>query len=155
MQTPLWKQYFYLYLFGIVKVPMLFFTRPRIIQVNDAQSRILIPFKRRNRNHVGSIYIGALAIGTDICVGLLAMHHIRKINPKMVLIFKDLSCEFLKKALGPTEFVCLQGDEIASLVQKANETGQRQSQTFNGHAISKVNGEDVHVMNFTITLSVK
>ena len=134
---------------------MIFFARPRIANIDDKESRIILPFKRRNRNHVGSLYIGVLTIGADLCVGLLAMQHIRQINPKIVVIFKDLSCEYLKKAMGPTEFICLQGEEIAELVKNAGETGQRQTQTFQGHAVSTVNGEKVHVMNFAITLSVK
>jgi len=134
---------------------MIFFTRPRILNIDANESRIVLPFKRRNRNHVGCMYIGALTVGADLCVGLLAMHHIRKINPKIVVIFKDLSCEYLKKAMGPTEFICLQGEEIAELVKKAGDTGQRQTQTMQGHAMSLVNGEKVHVMNFTITLSIK
>lgn len=151
----IWKQYFYLYLFAITKVPMIFFSRPRIVNIDNKESRIVLPFKRRNRNHVGSMYIGTLTIGADLCVGLLAMQHIRQINPKIVVIFKDLSCEYLKKAMGPTEFICLQGEDIATLVKKSSETGQRQTQTLQGHAMSTVNGEKIHVMNFAITLSVK
>lgn len=150
-----WKQYFYLYLFAITQVPMIFFTRPRIVAINDRESRILIPYKRRNRNHVKSIYIGALSVGADLCVGLFAMHLIRKINPGIILIFKDLSCDFIKKAMGPTEFVCTQAEEMKALVEKANQTGERQTQTFSGQAFSRVGNTQEHVMNFSITLSIK
>lgn len=149
------KQYLFLYLFAITKVPMIFFARPRIKTIADTEARVILPYKRRNRNHVRSLYIGAHTIGADLCVGLLAMHHIQKINPKIVLIFKDLSCEYLKKAMGPTEFICLEGEAIADLVERAHMTKERQNLKVKGHAVSHVEGQEVHVLNFSITLSVK
>ena len=155
MNTPKWKQYLLLYLFGITKVPMIFFVRPRIVNMDDAESRILIPFKRRNRNHLRSLYIGALVVGADLCAGILALHHARQAGKRILPVFKDLSCEFLKRANGPTEFVCTEGAEIAALVARAAQTGERQTRTLSGQAFSLEGGERVHVMNFKITLSVK
>ncbi len=155
MKTPKWKQYLFLYAFGLFKIPMIFFVRPRIVRWDDAEARILIPFKRRNRNHLRSIYVGALVVGADLCAGGLALHHARKSGKPILPVFKDMSCEFLKRANGPTEFVCAQGAEIAAMVARVAQTGERQTQTLTGQAFSLVQGERIHVMNFKITLSLK
>lgn len=154
-KIPKWKQTLFLYLFAFTKVPMIFFARPKIVNIDDDESRVLIPYKRRNRNHVRSIYMGSLAIGADLCIGFLAMHHIQQINPKIIPIFKDFKINFLKLALGPTEFVCDQGDLAKKMVLAAHESKERQTLTFKGKAFSQVKGERVLVADFELTLSIK
>lgn len=149
------KQYLGLYLFGLTKVPMIFFTRPRIGEISEKRCSIIIPYKRRNRNHVKSLYIGSLVVGADVCAGFLALELTKNQESKVIPIFKDLKMDFLKKAMGPTEFVCEQGDVVKAMVEKALETGERQTQTLAGQAYSTVKGERIHVLNFEITLSLK
>ena len=50
---------------------------------------IKIPLKRRTKNHLYSMYFGALSVGADITGGFLAMMCIQKTNKRVALIFKD------------------------------------------------------------------
>ena len=75
---------------GITKIPLMFFCRPKVLNINDDTVTVLIPFKRRTKNHVCSMYFGALAVGADLAGGYLAMHHIEKEKSKVKLIFTSL-----------------------------------------------------------------
>ena len=50
---------------------------------------VKIPFRRKVKNHVNSMYFGALAVGADLSGAYLAFHHIKKTDRKIKLIFKD------------------------------------------------------------------
>ena len=51
--------------FGFTKVPLIFYCKPKVVDISNDSVTLKIPLLRRNRNHVGSMYIGALAIGAD------------------------------------------------------------------------------------------
>ena len=53
---------------------------------------MLFLFKRRNKNHVGSMYFGALCVGADLTGGYLAMHHISKGKKENKITFQGFSC---------------------------------------------------------------
>ena len=67
------KHTIYLRYFGLTKIPLLFYARPSVIVKTDHRVVIKIPLNRRTRNHQGSMYFAALAMGADCAVGLLAV----------------------------------------------------------------------------------
>ena len=69
--------------FGLSKVPLIFYCRPSVVELTDELTIIKIPFKRRNRNHLKSMYFGVLAVGADVAGGVLAMDLIRKSERKI------------------------------------------------------------------------
>ena len=81
---------------GFFKIPLIFFCRPKIISISDSKIIIRIKLKRRTKNHLGSMYFGALAVGADLTGGYLALHHMQKSSKKVKLIFKDFHADFLK-----------------------------------------------------------
>ena len=72
------KYNFFLWVFGLTKVRMIGYCRPRVINVSDTEVVLSIPLNRRTRNHVGSMYIGAMTVGVDFVTGLTAMTSIKK-----------------------------------------------------------------------------
>ena len=50
------KETFYLRTFGLLKVPMLFYTSPSVIELTEERCVIKIPLKRRTKNHLHSMY---------------------------------------------------------------------------------------------------
>ncbi|MCB9072036.1 MAG: DUF4442 domain-containing protein [Bdellovibrionaceae bacterium] len=137
--------------FGLVKIPLLFACSPRVLELSNDVCRVEIPFRKVVKNHLGSMYFGTLAIGADTCVGMLAMEHIRWSQREISLIFKDFKAEFLKRAQGPTIFICEQGPEIEELIQSVIASGERQHRTIMARA--EVHGETV--ATFELTLSLK
>ncbi len=148
-----WKETFKLRVFGLLKVPMILFTRPVVQEVNDQRAIVRIPLCRRTKNHYGSLYFGALAVGADACGGILAMYHMDKAGVQLGLLFKDFHAEFLKRAMGDVSFVCEAGDEVKACIAKAIETGERHNVALPIEA--RVDGENGPVAKFTLTLSVK
>lgn len=137
--------------FGFFKIPLLFACSPKVIELDSDKCIVELPFRKIVKNHLGSVYFGALAIGADTCVGMLAMEHINESGQKISLIFKDFKAHFLKRAEGTTLFVCDQGQEISALIADVIQTQERQHRTIAAYA--EVQGEKV--AEFELTLSLK
>jgi acyl-coenzyme A thioesterase PaaI-like protein len=142
--------------FSFSKIPLLFFTGPTVEKLNAEECVIAIPFHRRNKNHLGSLYFGALCVGADTAGGLIASNLLRKVKRgKGSLIFKDFQAKFLKRAEGKTYFTCKDGARIKEAVNKAEESMERVEIPV--HIIATVPDRfgDEPVAEFTLTLSLK
>lgn len=145
---------FFLFLFGLTKIPMIFFVGPSIVNFDKSQCVIKIPLNRRTKNHLNSMYFGALSTGADIAGGLVAMREISKSKKKVSLSFKDFHAEFLKRAEGDVHFICNQVEEIKEFVSKVISSKERMNFPLEVTAIVPKNNNEV-VANFTLTLSLK
>ena len=154
MISSLTKYNLYLKFFGLTKIPLLWFCRPKIIHLDEKSVEIKIPLKRRTKNHLGSMYFGALSVGADITGGFLAMICIQNSKRKVALIFKDFKADFLKRAEGDVHFRCNQGSDIIRLVEKTIDSGQRENMIVNIDAYVPSISDDI-VANFELTLSLK
>ena len=67
------KYNLYLWYFGLTKVRLIHFIRPKIIDVNKEGVTLFMPLDYRTRNHVRSMYIGAMVVGVDLVTGFTAM----------------------------------------------------------------------------------
>lgn len=140
--------------FGLTKIPMLFFCRPKLIENNEKTVTVSIALNRRTRNHLGSMYFGALAVGADCAAGLIAMNQIQRSGENVSLIFKSLSANFLKRAEGDVCFTCNQGIEITGLVNQAIETKERVEMPVTVIATVPDISDEV-VAEFVLVLSLK
>jgi len=148
------KHTLYLRYFGLTKIPLLYYARPSVIEKSDERVVIRIPLSRRTKNHQGSMYFAALAMGADCSVGLLAVELINKQRHRISFIFKDFNAEFYRRATGDVFFSCNQGREIAELVQKAAANDERVEMML--HATATVPAEDDEpVARFRLTLSLR
>ena len=57
-----WK----LFLLGFFKIPLIHYVRPKLVRCNDNEMLKRILFRRRTKNHLNSMYYGALNIGAVI-----------------------------------------------------------------------------------------
>lgn len=141
--------------FGFIKIPLLFYVKPTVIELSDNTAVVKVPLRRRTRNHLRSMYFGALAIGADCAAGLMAMKQIQSSSQKISLIFKSVDAEFLKRAEGDVYFTCNQGQEISNLVAAATASMERVESPV--HVTAKVPdkfGEEP-IARFTFVLSLK
>ena len=149
------KATWYLRYFGWKKVPLIFYCRPSVVELNREKAIIKIPIKRRNRNHLNSMYFGVLAVGADVAGGLLAMDQIRRSKKKVSLVFKDFKADFLKRPEGDTLFTCYDGLAIEKLVQEAIASGERVNMPLKITATVPAIFGDEPVAEFVLTLSLK
>jgi acyl-coenzyme A thioesterase PaaI-like protein len=140
---------------GLLKIPMLFFISPTVVELSEKRCVVRVPLTWRTRNHLGSMYFGVLAAGADSAGGLMAWRLIEESGKDIALIFKDFHAKFLKRAEGDVFFTCEQGDEIADLVRDVASSAERKSMPVRVTATvpSKLGSEPV--AEFTLTLSLK
>jgi acyl-coenzyme A thioesterase PaaI-like protein len=142
-------------LFGMMKVPMIYWVSPSIIKFDDKQCIVKIPLNRRTKNHLNSMYFGVLCTGADIAGGYAAMSEITNSRKKVALSFKDFQAEFLKRAEGDVHFVVDQIPEIKLFVEKVISSGERMNMPVNIVAIVPSIDPNEIVAKFTLTLSLK
>lgn len=141
--------------FGLMKVPLIFYCRPSVVKLNDKTAEIKIPLKRRNKNHLKSMYFGVLAVGADVAGGVLAMNLLRQNGRKISLIFKNFKADFLKRPEGDTHFICNDGIAIKELIAEAVNSGERVNMPLKITAtVPKIFGSEP-VAEFVLTLSLK
>jgi len=124
---PLKKYRRLLWLLGVFKIPMVGFVRPKLIELTNEKAVITIRTRRRTKNHLNSMYFGALAVGADLAAGLPVVAHCDLENVKPSLAFKSLSGNFLKRAEGTISFTCSEGLAIQEKVRLAKSSGERQN----------------------------
>lgn len=88
---------FFLKLYFAAKIPLIFFCRAKIIKSSSNEVVIKIPYIRRNKNHLGSMYFGSLSVGADLAGGLIVLNCLRNKKSKAKLVFKDFKANFLKR----------------------------------------------------------
>ncbi|HET9554053.1 MAG TPA: DUF4442 domain-containing protein [Anaeromyxobacteraceae bacterium] len=138
-----------------LKIPVLLFLGPRVERLDERGSVIKIPFGWRSRNHVGSMYFGALCAGADLAGGLPAARLIWEKHKKVSLVFADVQGQFLKRADGDVLFTCDDGLAAADAVRRADETAERVSLPVRITCTVPDKYGDEPVARFTLGLSLK
>jgi acyl-coenzyme A thioesterase PaaI-like protein len=138
-----------------LRVPVLLFLGPRVERLDEERCEVSIPLRWRSRNHVGSMYFGALCAGADLAGGLAAARRIRDHHPRVGLIFADVQGQFLKRADGDVRFTCTDGRRIAEAVARADHSGERVTLPVGIVATVPTRYGDEPVATFTLGLSLK
>lgn len=143
-----------LHWFGLTRIPLLFYVGVSVTELTPERMVVRIPLRWRTKNHLGSMYFGALCIGADCAPGAFAMYLIRQQPARISMVFKDFQAEFLKRAEGDVDFICDQGKEIAELVALAAASSGRVERQID--VIATVPSlSDEPVARFKLTLSLK
>jgi acyl-coenzyme A thioesterase PaaI-like protein len=142
-------------LWSFSKIRLISYVRPRVVDLTDKRCEIVVPLSWRTRNHLRSMYFGALCTGADAAAALIGLKASRKAGGRVAVIFKDMQAEFVKRAEADVHFACEQGREISALIAKADASGERQNLPVQVVAtVPKLFGGEP-VARFTLTLSVK
>ena len=150
------KQTFGMRLFGWLKIPLLASVRPSVVELSETRCVVRIPLRRWTRNHLGSMYFGALAIGADCAGGLLAMDAIRRSGGGVSLVFKAFQATFLKRPESDVYFICEEGAAIRDQVRRTLESPERITEPMHMQAAVRTPDGGVEpVAEFTLELSLK
>jgi len=149
------RQTLALRLWAFRKIRMISYVRPTVVELTDERCEIRIPLSWRTRNHLRSMYFGALCTGADAAAAVIGLLAVERQSDRFSILFKDVRGEFFKRAEGDTNFVCEQGNEILALLDRARTSGERESLPVKVVAtVPKLLGAEP-VAHFTLTLSVK
>lgn len=145
----------FMQVFGLTKVPVLFFLQPRVIELSETNCTIKIPLTWRSKNHLNCMYFGALAAGADCAGGFMAMKIAYDQKLPVNILFKDFHADFMRRAEGDVYFVCEDGEAVRQMMQTAADSGERQNLPVVVMAYVPSDQPQEPVAKFTLTLSAK
>ncbi|KTD63034.1 aromatic compounds catabolism [Legionella santicrucis] len=146
---------FFLWKFGHFKVPMIGYLKPRLIKLNDTEIIICLPLNRRSRNHLNSMYFGALSVGADLAGGLHGFYHATKKQCQISLAFKSFQAQFLRRPESDVYFMCSEGALVETMIQESKITGERITKPIHIKAFTDYPSFHEEVADFILELSVK
>lgn len=139
-------------LMGCFKIPMIGYLGPRLLRMDDEVVEVKIRLRRRTKNHLNSMYFGALAVGADIAAGIHAFYFSEKLGFKVSFAFKAMQAEFIKRGESDIVFICKEGALIRKAVEESKVSGERVNQIVLVEALDK---DQELVAKFAMTISVK
>ena len=149
------KTTLFLKFFGFLKVPMIYYCNPKVINISKESVEIKISSKRRTKNHIGSMYFGSLSVGADVTGAVIALDLIKKSKFKINLLFKDFKADFLKRAEGDVHFICNDGKLISEMIKETELSKKRVNKAIDITAYVPSKLKDTPVAKFILTLSLK
>jgi len=148
----MWRIRLKLLLLGWFKIPLIGFVKPKLNVLSETDAEIQIKLSRRTKNHLNSMYFGALCIGADLAAGLHVLYFSEQQQCKVSFAFKEVQGNFIQRAESTVRFRSESGAQIQELILRAAQTKQRQNQAVR---VTCINASDVCVAEFTLVASVK
>ena len=142
-------------LFAWTRIPLIAILRPTLVAADAERCVVRIPLNWLNKNHLGSLYFGALCIGADLAGGLIVMNLIRASRSHVTFLFKDFHAEFHKRAEGATVFACHDGQKLQALLERAEASGEREEDVVEVVATVPDKLGQEPVATFRLTISMK
>lgn len=150
------KLRFNLWMLSHFKIPMIGICRPTLLEINPERIVVRIPLYFFTKNHYGSMYFGAQAVGADLAAGYLGYAICEEQNLHSGLVFKDMKAEFLKRPESDVYFVCTEGQAIQHQIRQSLTTGSRVTQAIAVNAYIHYNEDNQELVSgFVLGLSLK
>lgn len=146
---------FFFWIFSHFKVALIGYLKPRLVTLTPKDIVVCIRLTRRSRNHLNSMYFGALAVGADVAAGFHGFYHAQLAQCKISLVFKSFHAQFIKRPESDVHFVCTQGDEIKAMVEKSKASGQRINKAIKVNAYTNYLTQPELVAELSLELSIK
>ncbi len=114
-------------LFMLWNLPLAFFARLRVDEMDFEKASISVPYNFINKNPFRSVYFAALSMAAELSTGILAMAHVEK-NPFPVsMLVIGVRAEFVKKARSRIIFTCLHGELLEKTIAQSIATNEGQT----------------------------
>ena len=152
MDVSIKKMRWLLFLLGFVKIPMIRFTNPKLLAIDDNSVRVKIKLRRRTKNHLNSMYFGALSVGADIVGGIQVFYFSKKMDRKVSFAFKGMNAQFLKRAESHIVFESNEGQKIQKAMEKSLKEGSRINDSI---MVEAKNDQGEVVATFEMIVSVR
>lgn len=111
----------FLWYFGRAKVAMIGYLHPKLITMNERDLVVRIRLNRRSRNHLNSMYFGALAVGADLAGGFHGIYHADLAQCKISLAFKSFQAQFLQRPESDVYFVSSMGETVKGMIEESQK----------------------------------
>ncbi len=151
----MFKDNLFLSVYAWSKIPLIGFCAPRVLEASDQRTVLKVKLGFRTKNHLGAMYFGALAIGSELCIAMLAVKKIKESGERIDFLFKDYKADFLKRAEGDVHFICEEAHIVVEQINAAKNSTERINRTMTAYAIVPSVSATEKVATFALTLSVK
>lgn len=142
-------------LVGLFQIRMIGFVGANLVEYTPEKTVVRVPLNRKTRNHLHSMYFGALATGADVTGAWIAFDLLAKTKKMVSIVFKDLQAEFLKRADGNVVFTCLDGKKVSQAFEETIADHERKNIQLTVVATIPEKYGDEPVARFTLTLSMR
>ena len=149
------KDNLFLSAYAWTKIPLIGFCAPRVLEASDQRTVLKVNLGFRTKNHLGAMYFGALAIGSELCIAMLAVKKIKESGERIDFLFKDYKADFIKRAEGDVHFICEEAQVVVDQINEAKNSTERINRTMTAYAIVPSVSATEKVATFALTLSVK
>ena len=141
--------------FTLWKIPLIAFLSPKVVRFDNERIEIEIPLGYRSKNHIGSMYFGALATGADLAMGYLVFREMHRAGLNAQFVFKSFQGEFLRRADADVTFVCTQVQKLKDFVKDCATSPERITRRFEVTALTRSTSGEEPVAEFSLELSMK
>jgi len=155
-EKSLFKAKFMLWFFATFKIRLIGYCKPRLQELNDNKTVIRIKLRSRTKNHLGSMYFGALAIGADLAGAYHAFYIARENDYKASIVFKDFKASFISRPEAHVYFESIGGNSIKKMLESSQQSKERVTEQVEINAYTDYYGvAKTQVAEFKLGLSVK
>ncbi len=146
------KMKWMMFLLGLFKIPLIGYVHPRLLFVDEKTVRVKIRLRRRTKNHLSSMYFGALAVGADIAGGIHVFYFSELAGKKVSFSFKSMKADFLKRAESNVIFESSDGQIIQEAILSSSQSGERVNSIV---YVNALNTSNEIVATFEMGVSIK
>lgn len=141
-------------LFMLANLPMGLLAGLKIIDLDEHQSVVTVPFKYINKNPFRSMYFAVMSMAAELSSGILALAALHDNNEPVSMLVLNMQAEFIKKAKTKVTFRCDAGEAIQQAIKKCIQTGEGVTLVISTKGID-IKGEKVAEFTFTWTFKPK
>lgn len=139
-------------LFKLFKLPLALLVGIKLKELTPYSAATSVKYKSLNKNPFKSIYFAVLAMTAELSTGALALFSIAKHKESIAVLVVESHGEFYKKAVGKINFICENGAEFQTSLEKCIA----ENVPVTVKAVSKgYNSEKELVCEYTFTWSFK
>lgn len=136
----------------LTKLPLFLFTGARVEHLDLESCEARLPFGWINKNPFGSMYFASIMMTAEATTGGLCLLHKENRDADYSAIVSNIAGDFQRAAYSQMTFMCDQGDDAEAMFDRADETGERQTQVFTVEGSTE---EDGVVATVEVTWSVR
>ena len=140
---------------GGLMIPLVGIVTPRVVEMSETRTILKIPLNFLTRNHLKVMYFGAINIGAELSIAMLAFKFTRESEHRIDFLFRDYKINFLKRADGDVHFICEENEAVLAQLRESETTDERLNRTYKAYAVVPSVDPNVHVAEFELTLSTK
>ncbi len=145
-----------LWMLGTFKIRLLGFISPKVVHFSREKVVVRVKLNRKTKNHLNSMYLGALVMGAELAAGLPYAYFAQLEKAKFSLVFADMESKYLKRPDSNVYFEVKDLTIFEKLLEETIKYPERKSEKIYVDAFTHYNESNQEkVATFALGLSVK